>query len=239
MKSFRPASPRGIALVIVLAFLALISVLVVAFFTSVTTELRTARTSAAGVTTRQLADTATQFVIGQIREATASQGALTWASQPGMIRTYGTCTAAASTPYAYYKLYSSDNMVVGQGQIANWHPEVSDMPPDWLSQRALFTDLNAPVLVADPQGSITPGGGSTKYRAVYPIVDPTAEGSGTKGVQGFSIGSSPRLAWISRASLQASSPQRGAPTVDIASHTTSAMAWLARPGRDLHTQWRS
>src|SRR3954447_12103314 len=95
-KSF---STSGVALVIVLGFLVIISALAVAFFSSVTAELKGARTFASGVTTRQLADSAANIVMAQIREATTRENA-TWASQPGMIRVYR--DASGSKPVASY-----------------------------------------------------------------------------------------------------------------------------------------
>ncbi len=53
-----PSPVSGVALVIVLGFLVIITALAVAFFTSVTTELKASRNFAGGVTTRQLADSA-------------------------------------------------------------------------------------------------------------------------------------------------------------------------------------
>src|ERR1700722_5672598 len=79
----------GVALVLVLAFLVLITVLVLAFFSSVTTELTGAKSYSSGVTTKQLADSTVQMTIGAISQATSHGTTVAWASQPGMIRTYG------------------------------------------------------------------------------------------------------------------------------------------------------
>src|ERR1700709_304029 len=95
----------GVALIIVLGFLVIISALAVAFFSSVNTELKASRNFAAGMTTRQLADSAVQIVMGQIAGATTrgvdisgtGQGNEAWASQPGMIRVYGTNLTSGST----------------------------------------------------------------------------------------------------------------------------------------------
>ncbi len=194
----RRIDPQGVALILVLAFLALLSVLILAFFSTVSGELQSARLETHGVTSRQLADSATQMVMGQIREATSQAGQTAWASQPGAIRTYGTGTAASGDALAVYKLYSSDNMVVGKSQLnsttGGWHA-ASDVPVDWAAQKALFTDLNAPVLVEDPLGTIA---GSTRCTAVYPIVDPAAQKaspsaslSGPAGVEGFALNQPP------------------------------------------------
>ena len=122
---------QGAALVIVLAFLVIITGLVVAFLSSVTNEATATSASAAGVTTRSLADAAIQLDIAQIRDATAgfshdTNGSLLtnspvcWASQPGAIRTYDTNANSGSSSGgsgasvggggAIYKLYSSTNM---------------------------------------------------------------------------------------------------------------------------------
>ena len=105
-KFHRRASRSGIALVIVLGFLVILSALAIAFFSSVTTELKASRTYASTVTTRQLADTAVNVVMDQIREATTATqlngtAVGTWASQPGMIRVYGGAGNATNRPYAF------------------------------------------------------------------------------------------------------------------------------------------
>ena len=164
---------RGFALVLVLSFLVLITGLVLAFFSSVTTDSTATRSYTSQVSVNQLADSAVQTVMGQIRTATSRGSNIAWASQPGMIRTYGdgTNNVASSAPLAYYKLYSSDDMEVTVSEISGFDP-VGDLKSgtgstitDWATQPALFTDLNAPV------------------SGVYPIVDPTALGS----VEGFSV----------------------------------------------------
>lgn len=87
---------RGVALIIVLAMLVLLSGIIVAFMTSATTE-RAASSANAGVTNaRQIADSTVSFVISQIRDATSAPNdtssslyeKTTWASQPGAIRTF-------------------------------------------------------------------------------------------------------------------------------------------------------
>ena len=138
------SSDRGVALVIVLAFLVLISVLVIAFFSSVTTELESSKSYAFGANARQLADTSVQTIMGQIRDATTKGSKVAWASQPGMIRTYDD----SGDPLSYYKLYSSENMIVTKSQIQSYTPG-SDVDPAWNTKPGLFADLNTPVLVSD------------------------------------------------------------------------------------------
>ena len=82
-------STRAVALIIVLAMLVLLSGLIVAFMSTVTTEHAATESFSNATTARQLADNTTNFVIGQIREATTlytEKG--TWASQPGAIRVF-------------------------------------------------------------------------------------------------------------------------------------------------------
>ena len=171
----RRQTSRGIALVVVLAFLVLISVLIVAFLTSVSTELTSAKSFASGTNARQLADSAVQTVMGQIRDATTKDPKQAWASQPGMIRTYD----STGDPVSYYKLYSSENMILTKSQIQDFTPE-SDVDPAWNTKPGLFTDLNTPVLVSDTNDA------ATAY-PVFPIIDPRAAGTGKNSpVEGFS-----------------------------------------------------
>ena len=105
------ARRSGIALVVVLSFIVLISILVVGFFSSVSTELVGAKTYASNVSTQQLSETAVNVVMGQIRTATTRENGA-WGSQPGMIRVYRNGEAAGSQANSFFKLYSSDNMVL-------------------------------------------------------------------------------------------------------------------------------
>ena len=165
-------------MLIVLAFLVLISAIIVAFFSSVTNELAVSKATSDSATTRQLAESAVNVVMAQIVDSTKGQqskSAVAWASQPGMIRTFD----ISGTPGDFYKLYSSDKMIV----TGNGFDAATDVPPkDWNStaNNELFTDINAPVTNA--QGE-----------SIYPVVDPAADGSTAAGqtndlkVDGFSI----------------------------------------------------
>src|SRR5207244_8390591 len=99
---------RGLALIIVLAALILLSALVLSFFTSVTTEMVSSTNYSNEEKSKMLADTAVNLVMGQIRDATtgvqlADDGTpstntalrTAWASQPGMIRNWD----ATGLPY--------------------------------------------------------------------------------------------------------------------------------------------
>ena len=183
MKLSTHRQPAGIALVIVLAFLVLISVIVVAFLSSVSSQLTASKTVANSASVQQLADSAVNVVMAQMVDATKGQASgenLAWASQPGMIRTFD----EAGRPRDFYKLYSSDKMTVsGAGFVT-----AADIPPaDWnaAAKGELYTDLNAP-------------GVDAKGLLVYPIVDPAADGRPAPGrpsdgvkVEGFSLTSSP------------------------------------------------
>ena len=73
MKQRTPCRTKGIALVIVLAFLVLISGIVIAFFSSVSTELVSAKATSDSAATHQLADSAVNVVMAQIVDGTKSQ----------------------------------------------------------------------------------------------------------------------------------------------------------------------
>lgn len=161
-------SRRGMALFIVLAVLVLISALVIAFFLSTTTELKSSQSYASGASARQLAESATQLVIAQITDATKGRdaaGLLAWASQPGMIRTYD----QTGNPAMFYKLYSSDSLILsGTGFSA-----AAEAPPaDWDNKPGLFTDLNRPIL--------------RDNKVSFPIIDPRAKATAAnQSIEGF------------------------------------------------------
>src|SRR6187402_2487018 len=93
--SCRRKHRRGIAIVLVLVTLVLLSGLTVAFLSTATVERSATAANSGAVSARQLADTTTSLVINQIREATGTLDEngnaipnATWASQPGAIRVY-------------------------------------------------------------------------------------------------------------------------------------------------------
>src|SRR5687768_4284842 len=80
---------HGVALVIVLAMLVLLSALLVAFISTATTERASSYANAGVTAARQIADSTVSLVISQIRDATSTPDeGVTWASQPGAIRTF-------------------------------------------------------------------------------------------------------------------------------------------------------
>ena len=162
----------GIALVLVLAFLVLITGLVLAFFSSVTTELTGAKSYADETTTKQLSDSAVQLVMGSVATATSQGPTVAWASQPGMIRTY----SSSGVPANCYKLYSSPNLVAAAAAAAPYFDPTTDLPSysTWSGQPALFTDINSPV-------------STSSGFAEFPIVDGNAIQTLTKDPTGATV----------------------------------------------------
>jgi len=184
---------RAVALVIVLVMLVLMAVLIVAFYSSVKTELVSATSYASGADARNLGDSAVQIAQAQIAAATKSVDAgnkpLLWASQPGMIRTW--TSDATGSAGSFYKLYSSSSLIA-----AGVGFKMSDdaLPGNWATQTARYVDLNAPVLVPDGNGTITANGNT--FSARYPIMDPALAGpkNGAGDVEGFEIDGAPGYA---------------------------------------------
>jgi len=157
---------RGVALVLVLVVLVLMTGLVIAFFSSASVNRAASSSYADGVVTKQMFDSTVRYAMAQIKAATGGTN-VAWASQPGMIRTYD----QNGDKQALFKLYSSDKMVVGRDDIAAYRLSddlkagAGSAVTDWINQPALFTDLNSPSL--DAAGN-----------ALYPIVNPTAVADG-------------------------------------------------------------
>ena len=169
---------RGAALVIVLALLIVILGLAITFLNRVSIERTSSASYASAANTRQLADAAVNLVQGQIRAATTQGDNIAWASQPGMIRTYGSGSGNSSTASSAFltafKLYSASNMV----QTSKDTLSTEDAPAaTWASDKAIWTDINAPVTVTAAAGNSTS----------YPIIDPSLAGT----VQGFTITAAP------------------------------------------------
>lgn len=158
----------GVALVIVLVMLILLSGIMIAFISSANTENVSAKVSAQGVEARQAAESAADFVIGQIREATSDgTGDVTWVSQPGAIRSVG----KNASNNKVFKLYSSDVMQVLESAYkpdTNMSESGLDASGDASKPLKGYVDLNEPAFV--------PAAGSTSaapiYEARYPIVSP-------------------------------------------------------------------
>ncbi len=162
---------RGIALVVVLVFLVLLSIFIVGFFSNAQDELTAAQSFTGEVSASHLAESAVSVVMGQIREATTrTNGA--WGSQPGMIRVYRDGNNASDKADAFFKLYSSDDMIVSGAEIASFDPakDVAEGPEKgWERVPALWTNLNEEVKVPVPN--------TEPPRSVdrYPILDPSLD----------------------------------------------------------------
>jgi len=156
-----PIHPRAFALVLVLIVVVLTATMAVLFLGSTARERRGVDAYARGSQVRHLGQLAVSQVMAEINAATkegTASAPVSWASQPGMIRTF-----AGAAPKSVYKLYSWDNLVTtGTVDLTS---SAETPPADWSTKSASFVNLNEPL------------------DQVYPIVDPTAE---TK-VEGFSI----------------------------------------------------
>lgn len=175
-----PPPRSGVALVIVIAFLALFTGLIIAFLTTVNTETQVSKQADAGTRGRELVDSVNALVMGQIREATSQGQEVAWASQPGMIRTFGTTdNKAGQDPLRYYKLYSAKDLVWSQG--ADPFVPADDVPVGWAENDALYNDLNRPVTTLN---------GELRYPIFQP---PLAAGANPqdKPPVGLSIGTLP------------------------------------------------
>ena len=170
----RPKPQSGAALIITLTLLLLITGLAISLFMTANTELQSASQFKNSQGLTELSDICVNLVMGQIKDATTT-GATgepatrsTWASQPGMIRTYGSSTNAAMS----YKLYSwSDPRVSGD--------DTTSVPTTWFSTPAIYTDLNAPI------PNSTNSTNTDLYR--YPIAYPT----GSTAALGYTVSGAP------------------------------------------------
>lgn len=161
---------RGIALVLVLATLVLISALATAFFISAKTDMKASRGYSDGADALRLADSTVNLVQATLIAATTGTDAqgrpLTWASQPGMIRTYDEAGAFATA----YRLYSSASGLVLSASATVDAAAEAARTANWAKTPAHFTDLNEPA--------------ATLSGTAYPILNPAAEGQ----IEGFSFG---------------------------------------------------
>ncbi len=191
-------SSQGIALVLVLASLVFLAALVMAFFTSVSTELQSSKVYSQGTNAKLLGQTAVNFVTAQISQACqgvdSAGSTLAWASQPGIIRTYDTTGHAAK----YYRLYSWTDMT-GSGAFAYDATDntIPSGPNGWQTQKALFTDLNQPLRLVSSTGTsiiypIVDGNNMVAGSTLSPAVSGTTYGSGSAAaIDGFYIKDAP------------------------------------------------
>ncbi|XHR27315.1 MAG: Verru_Chthon cassette protein A [Chthoniobacteraceae bacterium] len=161
----RDRAQRGVALVLVLIGLVLVAGLLVSLMNVVKAGRTDSAAYADGQNVRVLADNAINVVIGQIKDATSdTTQSITWASQPGAIRTYDTSGFNSG-----YKLYSSGMMVT------TTETDFTDgINVDWATMPGKYVNLNQPITKSGSAGT------------VYPIADPAVlTTSGT--VEGFSV----------------------------------------------------
>lgn len=163
---------RGVALVIVLAFLVLIVALAIGFLSKAGSSRSAAASYGATTTTRQIADTTVNIVQGQINRGTNPGQGSVWASQPGAIRTF----RSDGSLDTIFRLYSAATLTTSDAStLANDLP-----PPSWETSPAVWVDLNAPTVRT----------GTTTLS--YPILDPRAPGgSGIFTVDGFGLSNAP------------------------------------------------
>ncbi len=179
---------RGIALISVLAILTLAAVMILAFFSLSRNELTSSTAYSHGIEAQQLAQTAVNIVIHQIRSASSEKN-VAWASQPGMIRTWDQNGFKAG-----YKLYSDDEMLLErESEVFDDFKDLRDW--DSPSNKVKYVDLNQPVLrenVGATETAFDQEEYETQYKRYYPIVDPRAKeleasdlSRSKKSVEGF------------------------------------------------------
>jgi uncharacterized protein (TIGR02600 family) len=146
-------SRSGIALVIVLAIIVLITALVVSFLEQAGSERSSAASYSTTSVTRRLTDTAVNLVQGQINQATTRGNTYCWASQPGAIRVFDD-SGNLDSIYRLYSAYSLSATGAKSSDLAN------DIPPEaWAEAPARWVDLNAPAKITGTN------------QLAYPILD--------------------------------------------------------------------
>lgn len=168
---------RGSILVAVLGITALIMVLVLGVLSLGRDSTRRSNSVADGLEAEALAGLPAEIIATQLKRATTQTVApdgspLLWASQPGMIRVFGTQVPAGkdrAQAEMHYRLYSAPVINSTTLDVAAEAAALAD----WASQPAVFTDLNEPVASTR----------SGQLDTVYLIVDPAATGR----VEGFAL----------------------------------------------------
>jgi len=170
---------RGIALIIVISMVAILTVMTVAMLSLSDTERKSSVKYSAAESAASLADMAVNIVMSQIWDGTnqSKQAVATasptmgstaiWASQPGAIRKY----TLDGLFYMGYRLYSSHQMVVGPGALESTMSDSNAAPAlTWQLQPDTWVDLNEPAVRLHP----TSPGDVTKATVTFPILDPRA-----------------------------------------------------------------
>ncbi len=202
MPSFaKHSGRRGIALVIVLTMLVLLSGVLIAFMASAANERTASQAASSGAMTRQIADSTLNLVLAQIRDATSQTGNdVTWASQPGAIRTFGGTVSNTKTQIqasggplgAYYNEYtpSADDFVFKLYSADHLRPSATEYNSSDLKAEvkvienwdpknpvADYVDLNQPFLSV--RTDLDAAGLIVEPR--YPVIDPRAKYDATEG----------------------------------------------------------
>lgn len=203
-------SQRGVALVLTLTILVLATMLVLAVFLRMSSERVDSSAGIRQSEARQMAAGVVDLVKSTITQAASGyesgpDGSFTtkrtaWASQPGLIRTWGEDGSA----YKTYRLYSSGQIVnTGTINLAAEQTEIDDWKSGSTSYNALWCDLNAPADSGTNAGTlsypiVTPpkdtrsGSVATDINNGVPTDDPAT--AAQEGVQGFAITSAPGFA---------------------------------------------
>ena len=175
--------------------LVLLSAVLIAFMASAANERTASQANNSGAVTRQIADSTLSLVLAQIRDATnqPTEG-VTWASQPGAIRTFGGTVSvgakkqipsAGGPTGAYYydytpssddyvfKLYSADHL---RRTASEYNQDLSGevaVIENWDPKKPAtdYVDLNQPYLSARLDLDTT--GQTVEPR--YPVIDPRAK----------------------------------------------------------------
>ncbi|MEI9998880.1 MAG: Verru_Chthon cassette protein A [Verrucomicrobiota bacterium] len=140
----RRAGRHGVALLLVLGCLVLLTTLILAFLISGQANLKSSKLYANGSSVKTLADSTVSLVMAQIQQATSNGTQVAWASQPGMIRTYDNTGA----PLTNYRLFSWDSPTVSGAYDASTDAtQLSSTPSTivWYNSPSVFVDLNRPV----------------------------------------------------------------------------------------------
>ena len=110
------------ALLLVLAAVAFISIITVGFLLSMNHELVSSKSYASGASSRIYADAAVNLVIGQLQAGTTQDDTTkTWVSQPGLIRLYDTTGPQGCDPRRVHFIgddidAAQDHLIEGVGR---------------------------------------------------------------------------------------------------------------------------
>ncbi len=175
---FRPgrSGRRGMALLIVMVSLLLLTILVVGLLVRAGTESRSSSHYVADAGIQKLSDMVVNLVQAQINHATGQGAAKVWVSQPGAVRLFN----ADGSLSLVYKLYSASMLTTSDATtLANDVPAAA-----WTTQAPIWTDLNAPVTTTGLDGA---------SRTSFPVLDPRnpANLSAIAAIEGFALAATP------------------------------------------------